>query len=473
MQSIRRFLMVMVSVVLITAFLLAMTASYFEARHEVGELFDAELAQTARLLKSSFERVGSRHTSLEEEFKTFSPVKGSPLNGIPLNSDPPAVDSHEERTRFGHRYERKVLFQVRKQDQVLFESEESMLRLDAIPMQGFSDVMVDGYLWYLFTLKDGDYSFTAGERADIRDELAEEILASYMVPLLIILPLLLLLLLWVLKKGLQPLRELASNIRRRGQDNLTPIQMEATPEEIRPVVQALNHLFDQVKHSIELERRFTALASHEMRTPVAVLKLNVQNALNASDETEREQYLQELNQGVDRASRLMEQLLTLSKLEQTDLSYQPQTVDLIALLREEMAALYPLANAKRIQFELTTEQESLPLNTVPQLLSVVLKNLIENAIKYAPAEGAVQVRVGLQNQQIRLSVEDSGQGVPVAQRALIFDRFYRMPDAVEPGAGLGLAIVKRIVDLLGIDIELDDSQDLGGLSVLLTIHLSD
>ena len=460
MKSILRFLMVMVSVVLVTAFVLAMTVSYFEARHEVDELFDAELAQTARLLKSSFERVGSSHTSLEEEFKEFSPANGSP----------PDVDSDEERTRYGHRYERKVLFQVRKKDQVLFESDESMLHLSTVPTQGFSEVIVDGYLWYLFTLKDGDFSFTAGERADIRDELAEEILTSYMIPLLIILPLLLVLLLWVLKHGLDPLRELASNIRRRGEDNLTPIQMETTPEEIRPVVQALNHLFDQVTNSIEMERRFTAMASHEMRTPVSVLKVNAQNALNATDEAEREHYLQELNQGIDRASRLMEQLLTLSKLEQTDLSYQPQKFDLIPKIREEMAALYPLADAKGVQFELDSDSDSLPILSVPQLLSVVLKNLIENAIKYSPKNGAVLVRTFARDGNVRVCIEDSGKGVPPEQRELIFNRFYRMPDAVEPGSGLGLAIVKRIVDILDIRVELSDSETLGGLRICLKME---
>ena len=461
MKSIRRFQMVMVSVVLVTAFILAMSVSYFEARHEVDELFDAELAQTARLLKSSFERVGSSHTSLEDEFREF----------VAPNGSPPDVDSDEERTRFGHRYERKVLFQVRKQEQVLFESEESMLHLAAVPSQGYSEVVVDGYLWYLFTLKDGDFSFTAGERADIRDELAEEILTSYMVPLLISLPLLLLLLLWVLKHGLDPLRELASNIRRRGEDNLTPIQMETTPEEIRPVVQALNHLFDQVTHSIEMERRFTAMASHEMRTPVSVLKVNAQNALNAADESEREHYLHELNQGIDRASRLMEQLLTLSKLEQTELSYTPQTVDLVPMIREEMAALYPLADTKAVQFELNAESDVLTVNSVPQLLSVVLKNLIENAIKYSPQSGSVRVNAVASDDGGRVCIEDSGKGVPPEQRALIFNRFYRMPDAVEPGAGLGLAIVKRIVDILGITIELSDSPDLGGLRVCLQFKL--
>jgi len=461
MRSIRRFLMVTVSVILVSIFLLVMMVSYFEARHEVDELFDAELAQTARLLKSSFERVGNNHEAFENEFEHLSVIK----------QEPPAVDSDLERTAYGHRYERKVLFQVRKGEDVLFESEESNLHLDAAPVQGYSEVQVDGHLWFLFTLKEAAFSFTAGERADIRDELAEEILASYMLPLLLSLPVLLGLLLWVLKHGLEPLRGLASNIRRRGEDNLTPIQLQNAPEEIQPVVQALNHLFSQVENSIEMERRFTAMASHEMRTPMSVLKVNVQNALNAASDAEREHYLQELNQGIDRASRLMEQLLTLSKLEQTELSYQPQWFDLVPVLREEIAALYPLADARQVQLELHCECKHAKVQSVPQLLSVVLKNLIENAIKYSPFAGTVKVTIQQSEQHISIRVEDEGKGVPKAEQDLIFNRFYRLPNADVPGAGLGLAIVKRIVDILGIGIELSNGHSLGGLCVCLSVDL--
>lgn len=461
MRSIRRFLMVTVSVVLVSAFLLIVAISYFEARHEVDELFDAELAQTARLLKSSFERVGNSHDSFENEFQHLTE----------LERLPPMIDSDQERTVYGHRYERKVLFQVRKGEDVLFESEESTLHLNQAPIQGYSEVRVNGHVWYLFTLREADFSFTAGERADIRDELAEEILASYMLPLLLSLPVLLGLLLWVLKHGLEPLRGLASNIRRRGEDNLTPIQLQNVPEEIQPVVQALNHLFSQVENSMEMERRFTALASHEMRTPMSVLKVNVQNALNASSSAECEHYLQELNQGIDRASRLMEQLLTLSKLEQTDLSYDTCSINLVPLLREEIAALYPLADARQVQLEFHCELEHAKVQSVPQLLSVVLKNLIENAIKYSPVAGNVIVSLQRADQQILLQIEDEGKGVPEAERELVFDRFYRLPNADVPGAGLGLAIVKRIVDILGIGIELKDSDSLAGLCVCLSVDL--
>jgi len=460
MVSIRRFLMVTVSVVLVGTFAVAMLVSYDEARHEVGELFDAELAQTARLLKASFQRVGQSHGSLREE---FSGTSGDQL---------PDVDSEAERTRFGHRYERKVLFQVRHGGEILFESEESTLRLDREPAQGYSEVRVDGHLWHLFTLVEAGYSFTAGERADIREELAEEILTSYMVPLLVGLPVIIVILLWVLKFGLSPLEELAKSIRKRGENNFTPIHLKQNREEILPVVQSLNQLFEQVQRSIELERRFTAMASHEIRTPVSVLKVNVQNALNASTEEERLHYLQELNQGIDRTSRLMEQLLTLSRLEQTELAFEEQDVELLPLLREEVAALFPLADSRKIQLWIRGDESAdadqyVVVKSIPQLLTVVIRNLLENAIKYTPDGGEVTLAVESGPEGSCICFEDSGPGVPEAERELIFNRFYRLPSDNVQGSGLGLAIVKRIADILGVRLKLSSSSSLGGLRVEL------
>lgn len=457
MKSIRRYLMITISAVLVTAFVTAMVVSYFEARHEVDELFDAELAQTTRLLKASFEKVGGQD------------VKPADLM-LSSSATPdliPDVDSNQERTLYGHRYERKVMFQVRQGETVLFESENSSLELVAAPELGFSEVIVDDQLWYLFTLKEGGLSYTAGERADIRDELAEEILTSYLMPLMICLPFVLVLSLWILKRGLQPLRELESSIIARGESNLTHIQMKDTPEEIQPVVQALNHLFDQVNRSMELERRFTAMASHEMRTPVSVLKVNAQNALKAASAEEQQHYLLELNRGIDRASRLMEQLLTLSKLEQAELSYEWQVLDLLPMVREEIAALYPLALERGIQIEMVCTMPKAMQYSVPQLLPIVMRNLIENAIKYTPDNGEVRVGIQMAGDMLLLSIEDSGPGVPAEQHELIFTRFYRLPNAEVQGSGLGLAIVKRILDILEVRVALSSSEHLGGLKVEL------
>ncbi|MDY6920761.1 MAG: ATP-binding protein [Pseudomonadota bacterium] len=465
MRSIRRYLMVMVSLVLVTAFLTAMGVSYYEARHEVDELFDAELAQTARLLQSSFSRFGDAH------LEHLEPVVASP-QAKNAEATEALLDLADERTAFGHRYERKVLFQVRRGDTVLFQSARSSLHLQDAPRRGYSEVRVGDQLWYLFTLQEGGLSYTAGERADIRDELAEEIVASYMIPLLVCLPLLLGVVLWVLKRGLQPLRDLADNIRCRDENDLAPVSVTETSDEIRPLADALNHLFDQVARSLERERRFTATASHEMRTPISVLKINAQNALAATDPAQRQQYLLELNQGIDRASRLMEQLLTLNKLEQAELTYVSHTMDLVPLLQDEIAALYPLAQAKEVQIELDCAEGSLPAEVMPQLFSVVVRNLVENAIKYAPRQGRVLVSLQRESGRVRIDVEDSGPGVPEAMRELIFERFYRLPETTEQGAGLGLAIVQRVVDLLGGNISLSRSQRLGGLQATLWLQSS-
>lgn len=463
MKSIRSYLMIAVSIVLVTTFVTAMAISYFEARHEVDELFDAELAQTARLLKFSYLKVGGL------ESPTVGDSRTKPHSPDLL----PDIDSDLERTLYGHRYERKVMFQVRQGGRVLFESEHASFALNSAPEVGFSEVVVDGQLWYLFTLKEGGLSFTAGEKADIRDELAEEILSSYMIPLVVCLPLVLVLTLWVLTRGLKPLQELANNIGKRGENNLAPIIMEDTPEEIRPVLSALNHLFDQVHNSIEMERRFTAMASHEMRTPISVLKVNAQNALKATSEEERQLYLNDLDKGVDRASRLMEQLLTLSKLEQTELAYERQIIDLLPLVREEIAAMYPLAAGRGVQVSLDCGLDTAELKLVPQLVPVVVRNLIENAIKYAPDGGEVKVTIVRAPTHLHLIIEDNGIGVPEPERENIFNRFYRLPNAAVQGSGLGLAIVRRILDILEANITLTESTVLGGLMVDISFPQSE
>ncbi len=437
----RRLLSLMILVLLITSST-TYVVSYWSARHEMGELFDAELAQTARLLQS-----------------TYGPIIQSNVNiaaSFPLEVD----------TKVGHYYERKVLFQVQQSGEVVFESAQSSLKLEQLPAPGFSNIRVDGYVWHLFVLPDGDVNYIVGERADIRAELAEDMLAGYLIPLTVGLSIMLLLAFWVVKKGLLPLQQLASQIEERSVENLNSIESEDIPTEMLPVVQSLNALLNTLRNSIELERRFTAMASHEMRTPISVLKVNLQNALRATDEDERQQYLLDLEKGIDRASRLMEQLLTLNKLEESTLHYEARSLDVLPIVREQIAGLYVLADSKQLKVALVHNQSKIIVETVPQLLTLVLRNLIENAIKYARSEVEVAVNVN-EAGQVVLSVEDDGKGIPAEERIAVLKPFVRLVGTNAAGSGLGLAIVQRSVDLLKIDFRMKSGQRMSGLRVEL------
>lgn len=463
MKSIRAYLMSGLTLVLILALVISASLSFNRARHEVDELMDAELAQTARVLRSTL----TLANSLTQAGGGFPSVTISTHDWARLAGN--EISDDEERTRFGHSYERKIMFKVQRNDAVILASDNSPASNDYPREPGYQRIRFDQYDWYLFTLIEGDLVYTVGERSDIREELVTKIALSYLYPSLLAFPLLLMLLGWTLQRGLRPLVQLDRYIQERDKDNLDPIVVNATPSEVKPIVESLNGLLARLRRSLESERRFTATASHEMRTPIAVIKVNVQNALKAKDEKERLHLLQELDASVDRAGRLINQLLALNRLEQDGHGFTTQSIDILPLLREEIAGLYPLALQKDQSIELIGDDTHLLLNTVPQLLSLLIRNLVDNAIKYSPANGRILVSVRQENEAVILQVEDSGPGVPVEQRSKIFERFYRISNGEVPGSGLGLAIVNRALELLGGSVTLDTSVELKGLCVKIRL----
>ena len=459
MNSIRAFLLITVSLVVALAMLVSSWAGYQKARYEADELFDAELAQTARILHSTI-----AVTTDPDQLKGLVPAAIVSTHDWELSPDEDKSDE-DERTPLGHSYERKIMFRVLHRNSVIFESDNSPLSPDMHPEAGYQQIEANGFTWYLFTLVDGHFVYTVGERGDARADVARKIALSNLYPSLLALPVLLLALAWALQRGLRPLDVLDAYIQQRDKDNLDPIHLPRTAVEIEPIVDSLNGLLARLRRSLESERRFTATASHEMRTPIAVLKVNVQNALKSKDEAERTALLQDLDTSVDRAGRLINQLLTLNRLEQDDPGFVDQSTDILVLIRWEIAALYPLALAKHQHIELVSEHKSVMMNTVPQIVSLVVRNLVDNAMKYSPEGGHIQVSVSMDDTGILMQVDDSGPGIPEAEKHKIFERFYRMQNATAGGSGLGLAIVRRVVELLGARIEIKSSEKLGGLSM--------
>lgn len=459
MKSIRFFLLTAVCLLVLFTLLVSGWVTFNHARYEVDELFDAELAQTARVLRSTI--------AVASNYPAGDPVGNASSVSTHDWAPNPALDKAEqdERTRLGHSYERKIMFSVMRGNDVILASDNFPANSSFPRDAGYRRIRLDNRDWYLFTLVDGATTYTVGERSDVREEMIGKIALGNLYPSLLALPVLLLLLAWVLQRGLRPLVQLDRHIQQRDKDNLDPIPLQNMPVEISPIVESLNGLLSQLRRSLESERRFSATASHEMRTPVAVLKVNVQNALKAATDSERVQLLHELDAGVDRAGRLINQLLTLSRLEQDDHGYAQQEVDILPLLREEIAALYPLVLQKHQSIELMCDEAVLPVQTVPQLFPLVVRNLVDNAIKYAPESGRILVSVQRNAQGVLVQVEDSGAGVAPDQQQKIFERFYRIQNGSVTGSGLGLAIVRRVVELLRGTIAVESSPLLGGLCV--------
>ncbi|MEO7954768.1 MAG: ATP-binding protein, partial [Polaromonas sp.] len=244
---------------------------------------------------------------------------------------------------------------------------------------------------------------------------------------------------------------------------LHPVVLEGAPTEMLPMIKALNELFERIGVLIESERRFTADAAHELRTPIAAIRAQAQVAMGEADEARRRHALQGTLEGCDRATRLVEQLLTLSRLEASDAPAMAP-VDLRALSQRVVAevALRAIARKQTLEFE-GSAACSLPGNEV--LLAVLVRNLVDNAVRYSPPGALVNVAVRQEGGRLLLSVDDSGPGLEEGDRERLGERFFRVPGSLESGSGLGWSIVQRIAAVHGLEVQVSRSSELGGLAV--------
>jgi two-component system sensor histidine kinase QseC len=435
-HSIKRRLLVVLLATILLAWIATLLLSYRDARHELDELLDAHLAQSASLLIAQV---------------------GHEVDDIDTEHAPPV-----------HRYSRKVAFQIWEKGQRLLLHSASAPNVPLSPQRdGFSDNDIAGERWRVFSAWDERQHFLVqvGERREARDELVLTIAKHLLQPLLITLPLLGLLIWFGVARGLRPLQALVGQVVARRPDNLAPLEVVAAPVEVGPLVEGLNQLFDRVRVSLESERRFTADAAHELRTPLAAIKTQAQVARAATAEVERRHALDNVLVGCDRAAHLVEQLLTLARLEPGSAALkQPERCDLYALARAAVAALAPAAVDKDIDLQLA-EADALHVSGEPALLAILLRNLIDNAIRYSPRHSVVQVRVANAGNGAELTVIDQGPGIPAESRALVWERFYRVLGTGEAGSGLGLSIAKRIADLHGATIALSEGDAGRGLRV--------
>jgi two-component system sensor histidine kinase TctE len=249
-----------------------------------------------------------------------------------------------------------------------------------------------------------------------------------------------------LSKGIAPLEEIRRTIRNRKLHDLSPIDPTDAPEEIRPFIDSINDLMRRLSVSMQVQQRFVADAAHQMRTPLAGLKTQAELALRQRDLEGIEQTMRQIALGADRASRLINQLLALARAE----SHTPagmQRLDLRAFSESVTRDWVALAQTREIDLGYESDAGAAVVEGNPLLLRELLGNLIDNAIRYTPAGGTVTVRVGCQGETAVIDVEDNGSGIPAAEQALVFERFYRVLGTETEGSGLGLAIVREIAEL--------------------------
>ncbi|HEX9626192.1 MAG TPA: ATP-binding protein [Acidiferrobacterales bacterium] len=441
MTSLRRRLLAIFLALFTLAWGAMMVASFFSARHEVEELFDAELAQSARVL------MGLVVHELVEEREDAATLQEEILG-----------------TRAGHDYQEKIAFQLWRGADLLLRSPNAPERRFTSG-EGFHDVTIDDRDWRVYvTSTAGDFNLQVGERHDIRNELIHELLVQMMWPALLILPLLAGLTWTGIGRGLRPLRRVTEEIGQRSHQLLDPLKIEDAPDEVRPLVVALNDLLARLAAAFERERRFTANAAHELRTPLAGLKAQAQVALRANQDGERRRAVLQILRGVDRATHLVEQLLTLARVDPDVAAREFTRLDLGQLCARVVGELAPAAAARHIDLGLECAAP-LELDGDARVLPILVRNLVDNAVRYTPDGGRVTVAVAREDGAATLSVTDSGPGIPAELRTRVFARFYRLPDAPGSGCGLGLSIVQRIAELHGASVELMDAPGGRGLRV--------
>ncbi len=342
-------------------------------------------------------------------------------------------------------------------------------------VDGFSDKKIADQNWRVFTT----YNDKAGirtvlaERYDTRNELGHRIAQDDLYIMLLTFPLSGLLIWIIIGRGLDSLDKVAEEVANRAPTHLEPVDLQEVPEEIKPVIDELNKLFYRLKEGFEREKRFAADAAHELRTPLAALKAQAQVALNSNDIEEKNQALQKLIASVNRSTHIVQQLLTMSRLvpEATSLN-DADAVNLGKLTREILAMLAPSAVEKQIELEFEHDDNIPKISGNPTALGILVRNLVDNAIRYCTENGRVIVRLLKQDNELVLEVADNGPGIPPELQARVFERFFRVLGNKSPGSGLGLAIVQQICDLHGGRVALDSQKTGSGLIVRVYLPIT-
>ncbi len=405
-----------------------------DARHELDELLDGHLAQAAALLV-----VQQTHADDDDV------------------ADAPSL----------HKYAPKVAFQVFHGGQLVMRSANAGTTPMSTRTVGFETVrLADGAQWRVFVTRgpERDVLVVVGEQTDSRSSILWAVLRSLLLPLVLVLPLLGLAVWWAVRQGLAPLRQLSRLLGQRRALALEPVELQNMPSEMQPMARALNALFERIEHMVASERRFTADAAHELRTPIAAIRAQAQVALGAGDDqVQRDHALHVTLAACDRAVHLVEQLLVLARLESAPVN-RFSAMDLSAVARRVAADLAPNAMARHQSLELEADQPC-SVTGDEMLISVLVRNLIDNALRYSPDGARVLVNVVTEAAKTVLRIEDSGPGMTQAEMSRLGERFYRVLGSDQPGSGLGWSIVKRIGDVFGVKVQTGRSSSLGGLAV--------
>lgn len=455
MSSIRARLFLILIVTTGFVWLSAVVWIYFSTQAQVEKVLDARLQEAARMVDSL---IADRRIDVASAVKM-------------------AVDQPDTFETAGHDYDRQLSCQIWSLSGVLVGRSESA------PQQslgghdsGFQETSISGEKWRVFSVVDKKLGVRVlvGDSVAVRQKLVDNVVKGVLLPAAFVLPILALLIWLCVGDGLRPLARLAAGLSGRSASDLHPVETQGAPLEIRPVANALNGLFLRLRESREREKNFTAFAAHELKTPLAGLKTQAQIALGTRDANMRTRALTHIVQAVDRTSRLVRQLLDLTAVEADTEEPDTRQAPLSQIMTEVADSLAQLAAARRVAVDVAPIGDDLVVRHDPGLVSVALRNIVENALQHAGEGTLVRCRVEEDGDEVSIHVEDAGPGMQGDQLARARERFYRGPetgDSAHSGSGLGLAIVEAAMKRVGGELVLDGAEG-GGLHVTLRMPAS-
>lgn len=421
-HSIKRFLVLSITCAVLVVYAVITAVSYFISKDELDELYDAHLKQVAEVIAAQ-------------------PLTGS--NADSLSNLPTKPIQNEE------------VFYIRLTDQdnqSLYVSHPKLqLSLTASP--GFSTQLVGQQQWRVYTHALPQANVLVAQLLKGREVTIRETALSLVFSQLVFIPLLVLVILAVIHRALKPITQLSNQIQQRESNDLTPLNLQDTPSELVPLVQAINGFMAKVGAMVDTLKQFTADAAHELRTPITALKLQHTLITQAENTEERESAINNLAKGISRSEKIVAQLLTLARMSAPNHAQPVETIALMPVIKVVIESLLPLAQAKHIDLGLNSTVDYV-ISGVPEQIHLMVHNILENAIRYTPENGKIDLAISASDHSIIFEVKDTGPGIAEAELNRVFERFYRGTSKDQAGSGLGLAIVKNIANLHHARIEL-------------------
>ncbi len=460
-SSIRTFLLInlLLSVTLITS--LAIIGNLFLAHKDIQSQLDVQLIRTTMQMQALF--------SDGIKGRKLSVVQASIENA--LNPSNAFLQNQHALIRALKNYRFHTVFQIWGDEQhLLLHSHHAPKGRLSNGRPGLSNIWINGTNWRVFTSVDRKHhlTFMVAEQSNFRRSLENQLTSDSIVIMLLTYPFLGVLIWIIVGRALHILKKVTGAVKNRAANYLEPVDVSAVPTELEPLIEELNELFKRLSQAFDREKRFAADAAHELRTPLAALKTQVQVAVQSQEPAQLKASLKKVIIGVDRATHVVQQLLTLSRLLPGTSINAPETMDLNHAAAEMAAILAPEAVKKNIELEFISANMPAYITGNPTAIGIMIRNLLDNAIRYTPENGDVVIQVQAANETCVLTVSDTGPGIPAELRERVFERFYRVIGNKAQGSGLGLGIVQQISDAHNAELDLLSPDNHSGLVVKVT-----